>query len=647
MYPIYKFVAKIFSGLKNFPYLSQKSIFIVDLLIAAVSFTISYWICFNLINVAVSACLFIIKLLLCLLITGSFFLIFRTQTNLLRYSTFKDIFRVFLATVSANVLLIIFNHFLSGFQIYTIFPEEIFFINFLFTFCFIFIFRMSIRLLFDFAGVSHLKTDEHIFFLVYGVESSNIALAKMILANDTFPYRFAGFLTPDKEIGTKQIINYPVYTQSNFFAHISEYRHIRAILISPKEIGRTKKQFLAEKCMEHKIDILSIPPVEDWRDLEKNLTQIEKIKIEDLLGRIPIQIDIESIGKNLKGKVILITGAAGSIGSEIIRQICRFDLNLLLICDIAENSLHQLGLELEDKYAHITFVPIICDVKNYNQMQMIFEKYNPHYIYHAAAYKHVPLMENHPCEAVLTNVQGSMNIVDLAVRYHAEVFVMISTDKAVNPSNIMGASKRIAEIYVQSLFRMIKIQSADSEATRIITTRFGNVLGSSGSVIPRFNSQIKQGGPVTVTDPDIIRYFMTIPEACRLVLEAGNFGKGGEIFVFDMGEAVSIKDLAEKMIRLSGLEPYKDIKIKFTGLRPGEKLHEELLYDKETVIPTHNEKILIGAVQEYDYKYVLSLLTLLIETANKFDKIETVRLMKKLVPEFISQNSVYEELDKA
>jgi FlaA1/EpsC-like NDP-sugar epimerase len=289
---------------------------------------------------------------------------------------------------------------------------------------------------------------------------------------------------------------------------------------------------------------------------------------------------------------------------------------------------------------------VICDVKNYNQMQLIFEKYKPHYIYHAAAYKHVPLMENHPCEAVLTNVQGSKNIADLAVRCNAEAFVMISTDKAVNPSNIMGASKRIAEIYVQSLFREMKNRPAGSGTTRIITTRFGNVLGSSGSVIPRFDSQIKQGGPVTVTDPDIIRYFMTIPEACRLVLEAGNFGKGGEIFVFDMGEAIGIKDLAEKMIRLSGLEPYKDIEIKFTGLRPGEKLHEELLYDKEAVIPTHNKKILIGAVQEYDYKYVLSLLTLLVETANKFDKMETVRLMKKLVPEFISQNSEYEKLDK-
>jgi FlaA1/EpsC-like NDP-sugar epimerase len=504
---------------------------------------------------------------------------------------------------------------------------------------------MAIRLLFDFARSSQAKAVKNVPTLIYGVGSTSVGLAKMLLSNDNLPYRIVGFLTPDLEISRKEILNTPVYYLDDIFYNASLLRQIKAILVSPKEIERSEKQFLADKCLDHKIDILSAPPVEDWHDWEKNVKEIKKIKIEDLLGRIPIQINIESIGKNLKGKTILITGAAGSIGSEIVRQISRFDLGLLLICDIAESPLHQLGLELEDRYTHIPYIPVVADVKNYDQLEIVFEKYKPHYVYHAAAYKHVPLMESHPCEAILTNVQGSRNMVDLALRYEAEAFVMISTDKAVNPSNVMGASKRIAEIYVQSLYRKLRDRQNGSP-TRIITTRFGNVLGSNGSVIPRFNNQIKQGGPVTVTDPDIIRYFMTIPEACRLVLEAGNMGKGGEVFVFDMGDSVKIKDLAEKMIRLSGLEPHKDIEIKYTGLRPGEKLYEELLYDKEKVKMTRNRKIMIGEVVEYDYELIIPLLAQLIDAAKKFDKIDVVKLMKKLVPEFVSQNSVYSVLDE-
>jgi FlaA1/EpsC-like NDP-sugar epimerase len=399
---------------------------------------------------------------------------------------------------------------------------------------------------------------------------------------------------------------------------------------------------IADKCIENKIDLLSAPSISDWK---KNFKGLKKVNIEDLLGRVPIQIDIESIGTNLKGKVVLITGAAGSIGSEIVRQISQFELKLLLVCDFAESPLHELTLELQDCFPDISFVPILADVRDYDRMKLVFDAYTPNYVYHAAAYKHVPLMETHPCEAVLTNVLGSRNIVDLSVLYGAEAFVMVSTDKAVNPTNVMGASKRVAEIYVQSLSKKIKDQAAGSTYTRIITTRFGNVLGSNGSVIPRFEEQIKKGGPVTVTHPDIIRYFMTIPEACRLVLEAGNLGEGGEIFVFDMGDSIKIKDMAEKMIRLSGLVLDKDIKIKYTGLRPGEKLHEELLYDNESMKPTHNPKIRIGIVNEYDYEEVLSRLTRLIEMAHSFHPTEVVKSMKEIVPEFISQNSEYEKLD--
>ncbi|MDR0506360.1 MAG: polysaccharide biosynthesis protein [Dysgonamonadaceae bacterium] len=583
---------------------------------------------------------------ICLAVTVFFFFIFKTYLNLLRYSTFKDALRIFLAIFFANITLVVINKLLSVYYEHSILPKEGLFVNFILTFCFIFLSRMSVRLLFDFIRAYHKKSDNqsHIPLLIHGVGPVSISLAKMIAANEHLPYDIAGFLTSDRNAKRKEIISYPVYSQDDFFNDISKFKNIKAFLIVPNEIERAEKQIFADICAKNRIDLLSAPQAEDWKNFE-NIKKIKKVRIEDLLGRIPIHIDIDSIGKNLNGKNVLITGAAGSIGSEIVRQISRFKLNLLIICDVAESPLHNLGLELEDKYPNMPFVQVIADVKNYNQMKCVFDEYKPQYIYHAAAYKHVPLMEKHPCEAVLTNVLGSRNIIDLAVLYKSETFVMVSTDKAVNPSNIMGATKRIAEMYVQSLHRKIIQQSPNAPTTRIITTRFGNVLGSNGSVIPRFYDQIKAGGPVTVTDREIIRFFMTIPEACRLVLEAGNFGKGGEVFVFDMGDPIRITDMAEKMIRLSGFEPYKDIEIKFTGLRPGEKLHEELLYDKEKVIPTNNRKIKIGIVPEYDYNEVVSILTPLIETANNFNKIETVKLMKRLVPEFISQNSEYEELD--
>ncbi|GHT85847.1 capsular polysaccharide biosynthesis protein [Bacteroidia bacterium] len=502
---------------------------------------------------------------------------------------------------------------------------------------------MAIRLIFDYARISGVKKHKSRPLLIYGTGSTSIGLAKLITASENLSYHVTGFISSAYDRSNKKISNHPVYYRNDVFKDFSLLKNTRAILIYPKEIDSSEKQFIADKCLEYKIDLLSAPAITNWKE---SIRELKKVNIEDLLGRLPNQIDIQSIGKNLKGKTVLVTGAAGSIGGEIVRQISRFDLQLLLICDVAESPLHGLTLELQDNFPETRFVPVIGNVRDYAQMKLIFEKYKPDYVYHAAAYKHVPLMEMHPCEAILTNVLGSRNIADLSVLYQAEAFVMISTDKAVNPTNVMGASKRIAEMYIQSLSKKIKKQSPDSPHTRIITTRFGNVLGSNGSVIPRFEEQIKHGGPVTVTHPDVIRYFMTIPEACRLVLEAGNLGEGGEVFIFDMGESIKIKDVAEKMIRLSGLEPYRDIKIEYTGLRPGEKLHEELLYDKETVKPTHNPKIMIGAVREYDYEELAAHLKLLIETARTFDSIEVVGLMKKTVPEFISQNSPYEKLDR-
>jgi FlaA1/EpsC-like NDP-sugar epimerase len=361
-----------------------------------------------------------------------------------------------------------------------------------------------------------------------------------------------------------------------------------------------------------------------------------KLNIGDLLGRATIMMDMESIAKTLRGKTVMVTGAAGSIGSEIVRQLGDLKIGKLLLCDMAESPLHQLGLEVEYAFPDLDFDLIICDVRNYEKMNYIFGLYRPQYIYHAAAYKHVPLMEEYPCEAVLANVLGTKIVSILAMAYHAECFVMISTDKAVNPSNVMGASKRIAEIYVQSLSEWLKTQENTPVMTRFITTRFGNVLDSSGSVVPIFRKQIEQGGPLTVTHPEVTRYFMTIPEACSLVLEAGNFGKGGEIFIFDMGAPIKIKELAEEMVRLSGLEPYKDIDIVYTGLRPGEKLYEELLYDKENTKPTKNEKIMIGKNYARDFEEIEDKVSRLIDLAHKFKPIEVVKAMKEIIPEFVS-----------
>ena len=400
---------------------------------------------------------------------------------------------------------------------------------------------------------------------------------------------------------------------------------------------------LVRYCEQLSLKTLVVPDMEEVRDGEVKRS-IREVKIEDLLGRDEIEINLKEIGALLKGKTILVTGAAGSIGSEICRQLAHFDIARLVCFDAAETPMHTLRLELEETFKGLDFVPVIGDVRNADRVDYVYRNWSPQVVFHAAAYKHVPLMEENPCEAVRTNVYGTRIVADAAVKYGIEKFVMVSTDKAVNPTNIMGCSKRLAEIYVQSL----SIAIAKGEVTgntRFITTRFGNVLGSNGSVIPRFREQISKGGPVTVTHPDIIRYFMTIPEACRVVLEAGTMGKGGEIFIFDMGEPVRIVDLAKRMIELSGLRLAEDIEIKYTGLRPGEKLYEELLSSKECTQETPHEKIRVAAVSEYEYGDVAAHIALLTELSRAVKITEMVREMKAFVPEFRSKNSVFEKLD--
>jgi FlaA1/EpsC-like NDP-sugar epimerase len=481
--------------------------------------------------------------------------------------------------------------------------------------------------------------------LIYGIKASNISIASSINTNEYSPYYVAGFVSNTQKSNNQTVINLPVYVFTYFYKNTQQFRNIKAILIDKEDMELTEYYMLSECCICNDISILLMPTPVEWQEISKENGNC--INAEALLMRSSIHIKNEKIAQEMDGKRLLITGAAGSIGSEIARQVCMFNLTHLILLDIAESPLHDLSIELKEKYPDKNILIVISDTRNFKKMEHVFLLYSPQYIFHAAAYKHVPLMEMQPEEAIMTNVLGTKNVADLAVSYKAERFVMVSTDKAVNPSNVMGASKRIAEIYTQILSAQLNSQASGKDAvTSFIITRFGNVLGSNGSVIPLFLKQIRTGGPVTVTHPDIIRYFMTIPEACNLVLEAGNFGKNGEIYVFDMGKSVKIKNLAEEVIRLSGYEPYRDIDIVYTGLRPGEKLYEELLHNNEVQKSEINEKIMIGKIQTFDPHQTLPLIDELIRCSRMIDRKGLVKKMKEIVPEFISNNSIYCELDK-
>ncbi|MEO6071017.1 MAG: nucleoside-diphosphate sugar epimerase/dehydratase, partial [Chitinophagaceae bacterium] len=469
---------------------------------------------------------------------------------------------------------------------------------------------------------------------------------------------FQGFLdTNTKKINT-YIEQKRVYGVKDL-DQLKSKNHVEKLIIVNEELGSKGKKEIIEHCLKLGIKVLTVPPSDQWVYGRLSLKQIKNLNIEDLLQREPIVINNNLIESEIRGKRILITGAAGSIGSEIVRQVMGYNPGMIILCDQAESALHEMQLEVEEKYPNTEIKIFIGSIQNFKRMNILFKEYHPEIIFHAAAYKHVPMMEKYPAEAVLTNVMGTKNIADLAVLFDAEKFVMISTDKAVNPTNVMGTSKRIAEMYIQSLsnseeniFDQINFDYDNLQPfskvsrTKFVTTRFGNVLDSSGSVIPRFRSQIEKGGPITVTHPDITRYFMTIPEAVQLVLEAGIMGKGGEIFVFDMGKPVKIANLALQMIHLAGLEPETDIKIVFTGLRPGEKLYEELLNEHEKTIATHHEKIKIAKVITCPYEQVLHDIEELLLISNYDDNFRLVKKMKDMVPEFISNNSQFECLDE-
>ncbi|XCY07489.1 nucleoside-diphosphate sugar epimerase/dehydratase [Sphingobacterium sp. R2] len=570
------------------------------------------------------------------------FYLFKMYTGIVRYTSAIDSIRI-LSTITFSVfILLVIKIIIQANEIERNIPTALIIFFALFSFLILTVYRTIIKIFFLYtkkASGSRKKT------LIYGAGDLGIAVKRTLDHDVRSKNAIVGFLDDNEQKINKVIDGTKIYS-SQKFSHLIKTLNVEEVIIASHNIPSDRKNEITDVALEKNVNILTLPPVKKIMNGDLNPNQIQKIKIEDLLERAPIKINDDHILSQTKGKRILVTGAAGSIGSEIATQLGRYEPQMIILCDQAESPLHNLQLDLQDEFPNQVYHTYIADVRSSKRMQLLFETFKPHYVYHAAAYKHVPMMENHPLEAVQTNVMGTKNLADLAVEFQVEKFVFVSTDKAVNPTNIMGATKRIAEIYVQSLNNHLEASLQDSIHTKFITTRFGNVLGSNGSVIPRFRDQIQKGGPVTVTHPEITRYFMTIPEACRLVLEAGTMGQGGEIFVFDMGKSVKIVELAKKMIRLSGFKPNEDIEIKFTGLRPGEKLYEELLNDLENTLPTHHEKIMIAKVRENNYDSVLMKIQKLQQRLATQNKNEVVYQMKIIVPEFKSKNSIYEQLDR-
>lgn len=624
-------------------YLSTKvlpiwTILLMDIVITALSCLIAYVLRYDFQQVFNTLPNVDTSILYCVLVAIIFFKLFRTYSGVLRYSSFIDIMRLFVALSCIYVTLIILS-IVTQEMGYNIFPPfSVLFMAFILNFGLVAVVRMVIKVLYDSMNFDG-RHSVNVF--IYGAKQAGVSIAKSVRVSFRNRYRLKGFVADEPELIGKELMGVKVYPNDDKLLDKLREKDVEVMIISPAKMDALKEGDMADRLMENGYKLMTAPPLSDWKSSTLNQNGLKEIQIEDLLQRDPIQMDMKKVASHLEGKRVLITGAAGSIGSEIMRQVATFNPYCLILVDQAETPLHDIRLELQDRWRDIDAHTIVADIANQTRMETIFKEFRPQYVFHAAAYKHVPMMEDNVSESIQTNVAGTRIVADLAVKYKVEKFVMISTDKAVNPTNVMGCSKRICEIYVQSLAK--KLQKEGGHVTQFITTRFGNVLGSNGSVIPRFKEQIKRGGPVTVTHPEIIRYFMTIPEACRLVLEAGSMGNGGEIYIFDMGKPVKIVDLAKRMISLSGRT---DVRIKFTGLRHGEKLYEELINIKELTKPTYHEKIMIATVREYDYDEVKDRIQHLIDVSYTYDQMQIVAAMKDLVPEFVSKNSCFEVLDK-
>lgn len=609
-------------------------IFLIDVSICLFALTLAYLLRFNfkIPGTEIKWLKYVVPIVLGVRIAS--FLISKIYAGIIRYTGNKDAVRVFITIISGSVAFVLINIATWYWKKIYIIPFSILIIEFLATVFTLIFFRIFVKTLYlEISQPSKQKRS----VIIFGAGDAGMITKRAIDRDNTTRYKVIAFLDDDERKRNKRLEGLTIYNTEKDFDDLIRANNIAHLIISIQQLPTQRKQEIIDKCLENDIRILNVPPVNNWINGELSFNQIKKIKIEDLLERAPIQLDIDKISAAYSNKCVLITGGAGSIGSELARQIIRFHPSKLVLLDQAESALYETELEIREKYGFTNLESVIGDVCSANRMRKLFETFSPQIVFHAAAYKHVPVMENNPSEGVHTNILGTKIIADLASEFNVQRFVMISTDKAVNPTSIMGATKRVAEIYCQSLNK--------KSNTQFITTRFGNVLDSNGSVIPRFKKQIEEGGPLTVTHPDVTRFFMTIPEAGQLVIEAGAMGNGGEIFLFDMGSSVRINDLAEKMIKLSGLTVNSDIKITYTGLRPGEKLYEELLNASENSLPTHHQKIMIARVKEYELNYITDAIVEINAFYQQQDNVALVKSLKAIVPEYKSQNSEYEKFD--
>ncbi len=570
------------------------------------------------------------------------FRIFRTYSGIIRYSSLADIRRVTYAMLFSLILAEIIHYFINEVHYPFVHLEgRQIIVMYIFATIGMSVFRLSVKSLYDLM----ISSKQGVRTLIYGIQEGGLGLARNLENDRQTKYCLKGFIAHDSTFKGRVLMGTKVYSVNEKLSDFLKSMNIQAVLVSPIQIDRFRADMqLQDILLNAGVNIYLAQRTREWSETDDDLShiQLQEVKIEDLLPRDEISVDMNAIESLLKGKRIMITGSAGSIGAEMVKQVAAYEPSELILVDQAETPQHDIRLMLNFNFPHIEAHTIVASIANYDRMEMIFSEYKPEFVFHAAAYKHVPMMENNPSESIQNNILGTKVLADLSVKSGVKKFVMISTDKAVNPTNVMGCSKRICEIYCQSLNAKIKKENSPS-GTQFVTTRFGNVLGSNGSVIPLFTKQIKSGGPVTVTDPNIIRFFMLIPEACKLVLEAGTHGNGGEIFVFDMGKPVRIADLAMRMIKLAGA---KGVKIKYTGLRPGEKLYEEVLSTTENTLPSFNKKIRIAKVKEYDYDNINRQVEELIKISHGYNNMDIVRKMKAIVPEYISNNSVYSVLDK-
>ena len=622
------------SGLR---YLPRWSVLLIDIFILCISLSASYYILYKIKEFPVFVPLQYM-LVIIIVLNVIFMYFFRTYSGIIRHSSFIDLQKIFWASSFTLFILLACKYcFLWFFKVRLVYTPLLL-LYYVMSFTALLVFRIVVKQVFLFL-VQLKRSSEKKRLLVLGISNYSVSIASAILDNPNLPYEMEGFLTKRNDSKYAKLLGKNIYTQDILLKKDKDSLGIEGVLLIKEVLENDELDEWVNIFLEKDIEIFQAPMVEEFNfnKIESNITNLQ---IEDLLNRTPIKIENDEILKRHHGKIVLVTGGAGSIGSEIIRQVALLEPSLIVVLDQAETPMHDLELELKEKFPHVNFKFLLGDVSNYRRLEPVFQKYKFSMVYHAAAYKHVPMLEKNPHEAVLVNVLGTKYLAILSSRYKVNRFVMISTDKAVNPTNVMGASKRAAELLVQAL------QDLPQNETKFITTRFGNVLGSNGSVIPLFKKQIQKGGPVTITHPEIVRYFMTIPEACELVLQAGAMGDGGEIYVFDMGEPVKILDLAKKMIKLSGLEMDKDIKIVVTGLRPGEKLYEELLSDNTKTMPTHNEKILISKDPTMEFSKIDILINKMVKATLRQNEDEIVTYIKQIVPEFKSSNSVFEKLDK-